>query len=453
MLRIVHGRSCPFTARISHIPLSFPRWPGVVGASLILALGSTAHAQQIDEYLATSIAGTGVEPGVTVTSRTHPEYDAQPLHLGGFLLSPSLDEGVGYDDNVNGIGKGGATIETSGTVRLNSNWSRDSVGLNLNVDDFRYPGESNQSYTNWSASLGGSADIGRSNFTGSYTHLNANETALDLDTPALDHPLAYRTDDVRGRYDMPFGQLTVSPGLEVSAENYDNGVANGQPYIQAYRDRVVVSPSIETRYDFSPRRGVVFVLRDDNADYTQTVAGVPKRNFNSISALGGIEYDITQLVSLRLLAGYQNQTFSNSAYRTVSAPVVEASVIYAPTELTTVTASASRYITDSASVNQAAYTETALKLRVDHEYLRNVILNANGSFYEDEYGSGGGSQNSFSLGVGATWLINRQMRLTASYTYSRRDSSNAVALGGGPFQPIGLNYVDNVALLQLHLNP
>ena len=42
---------------------------------------------------------------------------------------------------------------------------------------------------------------------------------------------------------------------------------------------------------------------------------------------------------------------------------------------------------------------------VDHEYLRNVLLQASASAQYAQYLPAGGYASSFSLGVGATWLI------------------------------------------------
>ena len=177
--------------------------------------------------------------------------------------------------------------------------------------------------------------------------------------------------------------------------------------------------------------------------------------------LGGVAYDVDGVVGLRLLGGYEERSFAaSSRYRTIQAPILEGSATWTPSELTTVTGSAARYIEDSAAEATVGYTETALKLQLDHEYLRNVILSLHGAFYLDDYqrsasGIGGGTQNSLTAGAGASWSLNRNMRLAADYTYSTRNSSAGGNVLPQDFQVsgevFGSNYSENIFRLTLHL--
>ncbi len=413
------------------------------------------RAQRIDQYLNPSIAAAGIEPGVTVASRVRPEYEFQGLHLGSFLVQPELAETTGYDDNVTGTrhAHGSPLIETNATLQANSNWSRNSLGASLSVDDFQYLARPTQSLTNWTATVGGTYQIGRDTVSLSFTHLNLNQTPRDLDVPQLDHVIAYRVDDARLSYQANFNRTSLTPGLEVARYSFDNGSVAGVPYIQSFRNRVVVSPSIEARYEFDPLRSLVLVVRDASASYSNQLPGLPSRDFNDISVLAGINYDTGALVRLRLLAGYETRSFSSGQYPTISAPIVEASAIYTPTGLTTITGSAARYIEDSAADLVAGYTETALKLRVDHEYLRNVLFDAEAGYYLDEYQQNQGHQSYYTAGVGATWLLNRHMRLALTYDYASRQANNvnnfSAGLGQGTI--FGGSYSENRFLLQLRV--
>ena len=420
---------------------------------LAVAAASVAQAQSIDQYLPGSVGGIGIEPGVTVSSRSRPEYDVQPLHLGSFLVTPQLNETVGYDDNVTGTPRaaGSPLVETNATLQTRSDWTRDSLGLNLGVDDFEYPSQSNQSYTDWNAAIDGSYDIGSGKAIVSFTHLNQNQTSRDLDVPQLDHPIAYRVDDAHVGYDTTFNRLRLLPTLDVINYSYDSGTVDGAPYEQGYRDRVALSPAIEARYEVAPLRSLVLVLRDSEASYAHRLPGTDYRDYSDVSVLGGVSFDTGGLLRFLLLGGYEVRSFMSSQYKTISAPLVEGSAIYTPSGLTTVTASAARYIEDAATDLTVGYTESALKLRVDHEYLRNVLLYADGGLYLDDYAQNGGHQSFYTAGLGATWLLNRRLRLVLSYDYSTRRSDIATsatgALGGANI--FGADFSENRVLLQL----
>lgn len=455
------------------------RRPGIAIAlalpTVALLGAGAARAQLLDQFLPPDIAGRGIEPGVTVLSRQRPDFDASGVRAGSFIIRPQLTESVGYESNVRGASRaqGSSVVRTAASVDAESDVSRATVRARLQVDDTRYPELPGQSFTNWSASAFGSHDIGRDTVSASYTHLNLNQTVRDLDVPQLDQAISYRIDTGRLDYRVPINRVFLVPAIEVTNYDYSSGTVAGGTFQQNYRNRVVATPSMTIGYEFSPRRNALLVLRDSIASYSSRAPGLPRRDYNDGAILGGLDYDLNGLIRFRVLGGYELRTFSAAAYKTISAPVVEAAVIWTPTGLTTVTATAQRRIQDSSDENTAGFTETSVRFRVDHEYLRNVLLQANTGIYLGEYGRGGGSQTLYTAGTGADYTLNRNMRLSATYDFASRTSGGNVnnginkiattnALGQnttlGGTTSIGLNgqqfgsgYTDHRILLQLRL--
>ena len=175
------------------------------------------------------------------------------------------------------------------------------------------------------------------------------------------------------------------------------------------------------------------------------------------SLLAGVVYAIDGTIQLRLLAGYEARTFSSAAYKTIEAPVVEAAASWTPSGLTTVTASAARYIEDAASEAVVGLTETALRLGVDHEYRRNIVLSASAAWLHDTYQQGG-QQALYEAVLGATWRLNRTLRLGATYQFYSRQSNAAALAALGPLPSAGLQrlayagtFAEHRLLLQLRL--
>jgi hypothetical protein len=443
-----------FGARRTALPASRrAAYAGVAMAALLVASHGKARAQLVNQYLDPNIPGYDNQPGVTVASRAHPEYDAPGIQLGLFKIMPSLDESVGYDDNVTGTPSphGSVLIDTNAKIESLADFGNGTANASVTVDNQEFPEQSRQSFTDWTAAIGGSHEFGQDTLYFGATHLNEVQTPRDLDAPQLDRAIAYRVDDIRASYNISFGRLQVQPGMDVSWFSYDNGSVLGVPYIQNYRNRIVYEPNVTLGYEFATRRRLVLVVRDADAIYSTTYLGQPRPDFNDISVLAGVDYDVDGATTFRLLAGYERRSFSSQVYRTIQAPILEGSVTWTPTGLTTVTATAARYIEDSAAEATVGYTETALRLNVDHELFRNIVLNANASFYNDDYAQNGGSQQFYTGGVGATWRLNRNIRLSADYTYSSRRTQggadiNAVTPYGGVF---GGSYSENVFRLRL----
>jgi hypothetical protein len=408
----------------------------------------------LDHYLSSDIGGTGDQPGVTVTSRSRPAYDYSGMRLGSWMLRAEGIEKIGYDDNVTGTpnGHGSAVGETTVTLNAGSDWSSGALGGSFMIDDYRYFDQNQQSYTNWSATLGGAQQIGRDTITANFSHQNSNQNARDLGLPQLDQPIAYRVDDGTISYRANFARTFLQPTLDVSSYDYDNGSVLGAPFTQAYRNRVVISPGVALGYELSPQRNVVIVVRDSRAEYTTAVSGVPIRTYNDASVLAGVDFLADAVLRYRVMAGYETRNFQSQQYQTIQAPIGEAAIIWTPTGLTTVSGIASRRIQDAASEATVGQTETSVQLRVDHEYLRNVILQARTGFFVDNYSQNQGTQSLFQAGASVTWLLNRNLRLSMSYDYTNRGTASSGAVGSvNPAQNIGTGYTEDRYLLQLRV--
>jgi hypothetical protein len=81
----------------------------------------------------------------------------------------------------------------------------------------------------------------------------------------------------------------------------------------------------------------------------------------------------------------------------------------------------SRLIEDTAAEGTAGYTYTNASLVVDHEYLRNVLLQGRTGVQVANYLLGGGTQARFTVGAGITWLMNRRMQLSANYDFTTQN--------------------------------
>ena len=426
---------------------SIPRLLLLAGACGCVA-GYAVRAQLLSDYFPAGVPGYGAAPGVTVASRARPEYDAPGLRAGSFVLHPLLAEGLGYDDNLFGSNQpkeGSWLIGTHPSLLVTSDWSRDSLVGYVGLDDLRYPELPRQSQTNWDASLGGTMSVGRDQLTIAAAHFSLHQARTDLDALPSDTPIAYRVDDVRASYAITLDRLSVTPGLAFSAYRYDATTIEGEPASQAYRNRDVIQGDITTRYELTPDRHMLLVTRALAVNYVTPQSGQPTRNSNGYQVLVGLSDDSDAIWRYRVLLGWEMRAFHASQYATHQAPTAEAVVIWSPSGLTTVTASLTRSIEDAAQEGIAGYTYTRARVVLDHEYLRNVLLQASAGAQYANYLPSGGHAGSVSLGVGATWLINRHLRLSATYDFTDQHGTASSTL-----QTTG-NYTRSIGLLTLRV--
>ncbi|MGI4955413.1 MAG: outer membrane beta-barrel protein [Janthinobacterium lividum] len=423
----------------------------------VLAAAAPARAQLLDQIRNPDIPGTGTEPGVTVLSRLRPEYDYKTVRVGSLVLRPELVSSTGYDDNVLGRPRAvGSVLQvTQSALDVRTDWSRHGVFANVTVEDNQFFDQPRQSYTNWAASAGGRYDIGRDTASVNFYHQNLNQTPRDLNSASIDSSIAYRVDTVQAAYNAVFNRISVQPAVQVSMYNFDDGIVGGQVYRQAFRNRTVATPNVTVNYEVAPRRNLVAVVRNAVASYRTPDTGGFVRDFNDTSVLGGLDYQGPGPWRYRALIGYERRVFSSAAFRTIQAPIAELSVNYNLSGLTTLTTTLTRRIADSADEGTAGLTETAAQFSVDHELKRNILLRGETRVALAEFGNSGGTQTLYSAGASATWLLNRNMRLAASYGFTARESrsqgfqANTFALGTNAV--LGSNYIENRYLLRLSL--
>lgn len=416
-----------------------------------------AQAQYVPNYFPVGVPGYNQELGVNVVTRVRPLYEQPGVHAGSFIIRPNLDESAGYNTNVLGFrgGPGSPVFETNPSVSINSDWGRNALGANFSVDDLRYPDTPSQNQTNWTAAIGGGYTIGRSNLNVAYGHFSLHESATDIGAPPATTPIPYTLDDFRSDYTFDLGRLKITPNVEYSMYRYGSANILGVPSNQSFRDANVVQGGAAFRYELSNQRSLLMVLQGINSDFINQTPNTPSQSSTSGLAMAGLDYQYNGVWRYQLLAGFEVRDFAAAQFKTRIAPIAKAAAIWTPTGLTTVTGSLLRTIDDPTQQGNSGFTFTSAELRVDHEYRRNVLLNAETGVRLAEYFQNGGTQTQYYASAGVSWLINRHMRLTGQYTFTTQS-------GGGTVTPVGgasgvntlINssaYNQNLFLVTLHL--
>ena len=403
-----------------------------------------ARAQLIDRYFPAGIPGYGAAPGVTVLSRDRQSYEPLGIRTGGFVIRPTLSTGLGATTNATGQpgGRGSALVQTSASLQASTDWGRHAIGGYLSLDDQRVLAATNQSATSWTAALGGTADIGRDRLVLGAAHLDLFQTARALDGLPIDRPGRYRVNNARASYTwQSSGRLAVTPALAVTDTRYDDVFVGGRRVVQRYRDRTALEGAVTTTWELAPQRRLVLDLRANSFNHAHREPGQPSRNATTFAALAGIDYAASAVWRVRALAGLQHRSFADPSLKPVTGPSAEASAIWTPSGLTTVTATLARRIEDAAELTAVSYTFTGLHLAIDHELHRNLLLAAYLDLQQAEYQQrpnqlstgqlSSGHDQVAGFGLGATWLLNRRLRASATWDYTTRHRADGATVDEG----------------------
>ena len=419
---------------------------GFLTIALVVCIAGRAVAELMGALLPDGVPGYDADDGVTVETRLHPEQMPLGLRAGDFVVSPRLDESFGYTTNAlpGPYRRGSWQVVSSPSVAVNSDWSRDAFGAEASVQDTRMLSLPSQNHTDGTVSAGGRIDIGDDKLTVAYAHVSQHEDRGALDTIASDRPIAFTLDDIRASYEINDGRWSLTPAVEATNWSYAGTTLLGLPASQSYRDRVVVQGGMTLRYELAPRRSALLVARAIGQDYIHTPSGQPSPDSTSYQVLAGLDYDDDSVWRYRLLVGGELRQFSSPLYPRQTTLIAEAGVGWSPTRMTTLSATLSRDTEAAEQAGVSGLVYSAARLTIDHEYLRDLLFKASIGLQRADFFQGG-HQTGTTAGLGMTWVLNRNARL--SFTYDQTDlHGSSIAT-----EALVTGYSRGVALMTLEL--
>lgn len=429
--------------------------PIVIGLAGIAAVTSfwlaVAQAQNIQAYFPPGTAGYDRDLGVTVLTRLRPLYEVPALQVGSFQVASGLDENLYYNSNFNGSPNSGTWgSRTAASLSTSSNWTRNSLTGEIgftNNQPFSLP---NEGFTDWNVDLGGGYTIGDGGLQVGYSHQTYHQIGVNIGTVTSESPVRDQTDSAYLGYSANFARFTISPSVSATAYRFGTATAGGAALDESFLDRKVIAGGLVTRYSLSDEGSLLLVTRGIGSNFINPPAGQPQQDSTGVQMLGGLDYQAKGVWRYRLLVGVETRTFAASQYPTHTGLITEGSVIWSPTELTTLTGSISRGIEDPETPDTSGFTLTQGKLTVDHELRRNVFLQLRGAVAEAQFLTGGGSQTDIGLGGDVTWLLNQRLHLSLNYDWTR------ITGGIQSAEPLAVNrtasiFSQTVVTLGIHL--
>jgi hypothetical protein len=393
----------------------------VLAAGVAAALPEAAFAQEIPPE--------DVARGVTVTGRRRPDFDPLGVRLGGFRLDANASGGVGWDSNVFGrqsdiVSDG--FLQQTGNVSIDSDWTTHALGASASIDARQYFGESSLDWTDWNAGGYGRYDFSAdTSANASYRHYRQHLDVYSTDVQAsgITRPVPYNSDEVQvggtTRFNR-FGLLATGVYRTFRFENVPGLGTSGQLSSQSFNTFI---GALGTSYALAPGRFVNAVVRLQDISYTNNTTGSdPRFGKDSFTwaALVGFQYDFDGVWQGRIEVGYQRRNYEGSELKNLSGPAIEGGLTWSPTLLTTVRFVVATRLEESIRINATGYRLNTGGIGVDHELLRNVIISGDVNVRNLQYRQPNQTSTELGFVVGAQWLINRNLILSGSYTYTNR---------------------------------
>ena len=406
--------------------------PAAAAALAMLAAAPTS-AQTVGAFLDSPLPDTSDRGrNIAVTERQRPEYEAQGIGLGGFLLYPKLETGIGYSDNVFNTPtntRSDAYAEIDPELRLQSRWSNHDLRVTGGLDLRRFFKETIRNQSGYHARVDGRYDITRESNVVGFAQVRRdyqNQFYSSVPDSAI-QPAQYVQVTAGARGTTRFGRVRGMLAADVNNFNFDDiTLATGTVFNLDIRDRTVVRGAGRLEYALTPATAVFGEIDLSSINHrVDTIApGIPNRDGSEARVLGGVSFDLSALVRAQIGAGYIRRGFAaDNVYRTISNFTYDARVEYFPSGLTTISLAAVRSIEEAINATSSGYVANTFELRADHELLRNFILTAAAGYQMNDFVGIDRNDDFLSVRGEGTFMFAPELGVKAGVRYLDRNSS------------------------------
>lgn len=376
-------------------------------------------------------------------ARPQPEYDAQGVNAGGFRIYPTIDTGVRYDSNVfsraSNVESDGVVIVTP-AIRVLTERGDHRAELSAKATINRYVDLSSQNRENYGVSfrLGGPVDGATDYFlTASYENRATLRGTVENDL-TFGEPVVISGVDAAAGLTRQFGRMRATLRGSADQDDYASIETELGPVDQNFRDRWAYTGNLDLGYDLSANLAVFAtgrVVRFEFADANP----LTNRDATLSSGLIGFRYNITDLITSELGAGYRRNEFDNDNFSNFEGLALSGNISWHPTPLLSFRLKADQSTTTSAFNQVEAVTVSAASASADYEVLRNLVATASVEVARESFENFNEAAGRYSVTLGAQYKINRNagLRLQADYR-NRSELESAPQIGGAEGYSVGL---------------
>ncbi|MGH8602698.1 MAG: outer membrane beta-barrel protein, partial [Gammaproteobacteria bacterium] len=351
------------------------------------------------------------EGGETVTNRERPELDPLGIRAGAFIVRPRLDVREVYNDNIFSDDEG--EIDDFITLvrpklQARSNWRNHQLNLRADANIGRYGSETDENFEDFSVSLDGRLDITRRNtlrLGGGYNQLHEGRGSPD-DVRGIE-PTVFSVGSGFLTYAYQGGRASLELDGSADRLEYDNvRTGDGRIINTDERNRTVSAGGLKIGYEFFSGYTGFVKGAFNRREYDSLTAGIDRDSEGYLVELG-TAFDLTGLLFGDLAIGFRSQDFDEPSFATVDGVTGNGTLTWTPTGLTTVTGTVTREIRETIVGRSSSIFSTSGSVLVDHELLRNLLLQARAFVIDDDFEGIDRSDRYVRAGFGAAYLMNR----------------------------------------------
>lgn len=356
------------------------------------------------------------------TERELEEYEPVGGRIGSFLLYPSAEARIEYDDNILALPQGGADdveLTVRGAARLESQWQRHRIEASAYIQQSIHGRFSTEDVTEGGARLNGRLDIDRdtsARLVASFDSLAENRANITSAREARE-PTRFRRADALFSLARELGTIQLIGDAQIVVLDFDDALAaDGAVVEQDFRDSVYLRGSLSAAVDISPRVSALVRGQVDRLSFSgdPDIPDPFDRDTTGYALEAGVRLELANLLFGEIRAGVLHRDVDDPSAEGLTGVSFGANLTWTLTPLTTLRFFADRQVEEGGSQLVSGNVRSQARLVVEHELLRNLVLEGQAGFARiDTVGQVDESADEYNLMAEATWRLDRNFRVFA----------------------------------------
>ncbi len=369
--------------------------------------------------------------GQGVADRARTDYDPLGIDVGGFRLFPQVTVDALATDNFRAANRNreaDAYLVLAPELRFTSNWARHDLSGRAWFTRSIHAALPAEDVSQYGGSASAALDISRA----SRIRIEASADRRVESRASLASFQGTATPVGYGIYRASVGasqildRLVLNATLAAERHDFSDAVAaDGSAIDQDFRDVRSITVGGSAQYEI--RSGVGIVASGQYVD--SRFSGQPGtglvRDSHGYDLLLGLSFELSSLVFGQVQAGVIRRRYDDPRLQDVSGPSYRADLLWNVTPLTSLRLTGARTVEDASSTVFAGNTRSQVRLAVDHELYRYIIVSADADASRFSANGPGPRGNEFSIGGGARYLLDRRWLVSGRLEYRQRTSDTA----------------------------
>ncbi|MET7247437.1 outer membrane beta-barrel protein [Methylobacterium sp. EM32] len=375
-------------------------------------------------------------------------YGPLGIRVGSLTLFPALQQSVGYDSNPDRsiYRRGSMALRSQGELRVESDWSSHSLTGEARFGYFNYPDNRNANRPDGDGAMRLRLDVARDtkvDVEGRYAISTQRAGSPDLNAQVRDRPLVAAYGGTVG-VTQNFNRLQVTVAGLIDRQTFENAqLADGTFLRQDDRNANQLGLRLRTGYEIRPGfTPFVDTLVDTRIhDFAVDQSGL-RRDSDGVTVRAGSSFEFSRLLAGEVSAGYLSRHYADSRLRDVTGPVIDGSVTWAATALTSLRVGASTGVLETIVPGASGILTRTAVAEITHDLRRNLRLTLTGTLISNDYQGTSIREQGYSAGVRLDYRLNRWLGIRASYA---RELLRSTAIGS--------SYHSDTYLVGVRVNP